>query len=117
MEYKLIRIKVHGMLVTEDIDGNEKFVDVHPVEVDRWCKTDLDNSTLDGHETVVGFIPNPNLFHVYAKIEPDGFEQWVSLGYHCPEDDYDYEWDKIAEEEIARYIKRQAKGKPEVSLC
>lgn len=118
MEYKLIRIKVHGMLVTEDSDSSiEKYIDVHPVEFDRWCTTDLDDSTITKREKVVGLIPNPNLFHVYAEIEFDGHKPWISLGYDCPDDDFDREWDKTAQEEIARYIKKRAKPISEALPC
>ena len=108
MKYKLVKTKVHGLTVTKakTMDGTTNIITVGAIEFDRDLCSGSE-ADFDTDEEVVGIIPNPNLFHVYAEIEFNGYSDWVSLGYDCPDDDYDRDWDKTAQKEISRHLQEQ----------
>lgn len=103
MNYKLKRIKVHGLIVVEKDEGYEqRSIDVIPLEVDANLESNA--RTIQPDEKVIGLIQNPNLFHVYGETE-DGM--WLDLGYDCIEDEYDRNWDKVVEEALSEYLQEQ----------
>ncbi len=103
MEYKLKRIKVHGLIVVENDEGyDQRSIDAIPLEVD--ANLEADARTIQPGERVIGLIENPALFHVYAEME-DG--TWLDLGYDCPEDEYERNWDEAVEETLKRYLQEQ----------
>lgn len=111
MDYKLVRKKVYGVVITEikleDKKAKEKEKFLHKIFLDDFDIFEI----IDPSEKVVGLIPNPNLVGVYAELE-DGTQ--LNLGYECPEEESPSNWDEEAQWAIEEWEKEQAmEGSPE----
>jgi len=102
MDYKLVRKKVYGIVITEikleNKKEKEKFI--HKIFLDDFDMFEI----IDPNEKIVGLIPNPNIYGIYAELE-DGTQ--LNLGYDCPEDEYHSNWDEEAQRAIDEWKQEQ----------